>query len=43
VPLTTTVPARPWYPIGRCFQFGGSGSVFGRKMRPTFAAWFSEE
>ena len=41
VPDTTTVPARPWYPMGRCFQFGVSASPSGRKMRPTLVAWCS--
>ena len=43
VPETTTVPARPWYPTGRCRQFGRIGGWPGRKMRPTLAAWCSEE
>ena len=43
VPETTTVPARPWYPIGRCRQFGSSGGWPGRRILPTFAAWCSEE
>ena len=34
VPDTTTVPERPWYPIGRCFQFGVNGlSPDGRSDR----------
>jgi hypothetical protein len=43
VPETTTVPARPWYPIGWWRQFGVSGSLSGRKIRPTLDAWCSEE
>ncbi len=43
VPLGTTVPARPWYPTGRCRQFGRSGSASGRNIRPTFVAWWSDE
>ena len=39
VPETCTVPARPWYPIGRCFQFGVSGAESGRNIRPRFSAW----
>ena len=43
VPLTTTVPARPWYPTGRWRQFGNSGSESGRKSRPRFVACSSDE
>ncbi len=39
VPLTTTVPARPWYPIGMCSQFALSGGPSGRSIRPMFEAW----
>ena len=38
VPDTTTVPERPWYPIGRCFQLGVSGADPGRNMRPALVA-----
>ena len=43
VPETTTVPARPWYPMGRCFQFGGRSGESGRKIAPTFLACACEE
>src|SRR3954465_9165104 len=43
VPDGTTVPARPWYPIGRGSQFGGNGSEPGRKIWLTFVAWSREE
>ena len=43
VPLTTTVPARPWYPTGRWRQFGKSGSESGRKSRPRLVACSSDE
>ena len=43
VPDTTTVPARPWYPTGRCFQLGINGSgLSGRNSRPRFEAWCSD-
>jgi hypothetical protein len=41
VPETTTVPERPWYPMGMCFQLGVSGSPPGRNSRPTLVAWCS--
>jgi hypothetical protein len=41
VPDTTTVPDRPWYPIGMCFQLGVSGRAPGRKIFPTLLAWCS--
>ena len=43
VPLTTIVPARPWYPIGRWRQLGVSGSESGRKIVPTLEAWSREQ
>ena len=43
VPDTTTVPARPWYPIGRCFQFGSSGGCPGRNSLPRLVACSSDE
>ena len=42
VPETTTVPARPWYPIGIHFQFGVSAAWSGRNIWPMFEAWSSE-
>ena len=42
VPDTMTVLDRPWYPTGRCFQLGISGSESGRNSRPRFVAWYSE-
>jgi len=41
--ITTTVPARPWYPIGSQRQFGVSGSASGRNIRPIFVACSSDE
>ena len=38
VPITEL--ARPWYPTGRCFQFGMSG-LSGRNIDPTLVAWCS--
>ena len=42
-PDGTTVPERPWYPIGSHFQFGGRSAASGRKIAPTFRACCSEE
>ena len=43
VPLTTTVPARPWYPTGSQRQLGSNGSASGRNSRPMFVACSSDE
>jgi hypothetical protein len=43
VPETVTVPARPWYPIGRCHQFSGMSGWFGRRIRPTLEACQADE
>ena len=43
VPLTTTEDARPWYPTGRCSQFGMSAFSGPRNMVPTLVACCRDE
>lgn len=42
-PETITELARPWYPTGKCFQFGIKALSFPRNMIPTFVAWWIDE